>query len=154
MRIRFLLPLLAATVLAACGGADGADTPDGEGAYQTAAGAPTVSPEARLETILHVVNDLSHDELLTEADLEPEVADAIIEARKAGFKFTTEEQVDDLMTRNLPAATNPMCAYYEGLAQYYAIRALQCAYSVCYPMSPWYGYMAEYYNGLVETFCK
>jgi hypothetical protein len=152
MRIRSLLPLLAVPALIACGGAEDFDTP--APVHETAAEAPAMSPEVRLQGILHVVNDLSRDDLLSEAHVEPELADAIIAARAEGFRFTSQEQVDQLLNGSLPMATNPLCAYYEGLAQYYAIRALQCAYSACYPMVPWYGYMAEYYNGLVETFCR
>jgi hypothetical protein len=45
------------------------------------------------------------------------------------------------------------CAYYQALAQYFHIRALQCAYSVCYPLSPVYGYWAQYYDQLAQTTC-
>lgn len=153
MRFRFLLPLLAAPMLVACGGADEPACTEAVAAYDTSAELPEMAPEVRLQGILHVVNDLSRDELLSEAHVEPELADAILAARADGVRFTTEEQVDDLMARSLPTATNPMCAYWQGLGQYYAIRALQCAYSACYPMVPWYGYLAEYYNGLVELYC-
>lgn len=52
------------------------------------------------------------------------------------------------------AANSSACIYYQGLAEYYATRALQCAYSVCYPLSPVYGYWAEYYRGLAEAHCS
>lgn len=152
--MRFLLPLLIAPLLVACGGADDQDIATSSATAQdTSAVLPEMTPEQKLEGILHVVNDLSRDELLSDAHVEPELADAIIAARADGFRFTTKEQVDELMTSSLPTATNPMCAYYEGLAQYYTIRVLQCGYSPCLPMVPWYGYMAEYYNGLVDMFC-
>lgn len=54
----------------------------------------------------------------------------------------------------IEAAASATCSYYQGLAEYYAIRALQCAYSVCYPLSPVYGYWAEYYQGLADAYCE
>ena len=149
MRFRYLVPLVVALLVVACGGTDRQDFSESVSTHETG---NELSAEQKLEVVLHVVNDLSRDELLTLADVEPELADAIVDARAQGVRFTTEEQVDDLLTRSLPA-TNPMCSYYEGLAQYYAIRALQCAYSACYSMVPWYGHMAEYYSGLVQVFC-
>lgn len=147
MRFRHLLPLFAIPTLIACGAAE-----DTEVTIPAESTSIAQSPESELESILHVVNELSYDQLLTEADLDPSLANAIVEARASGVVFTSKEQLDDFLMRNMPAG-NPMCAYWQGMAQYYAIRALQCAYSVCYPMSPWYGYMAEYYNGFVDLYC-
>jgi hypothetical protein len=50
-------------------------------------------------------------------------------------------------------ATDGACSYYRGLALYFRTRALQCAYSACYPMSPWYSYWAAYYDGLAQAVC-
>lgn len=148
MRIRFLLPLLLAPALTACGGSDDFDSND-----TNTVEAPTVSTEAKLQSILTVANDMTHDELLSEAHLEPTLADAIMAARAQGVHFTSPDQVEELFTRSLDTTANPLCSYYTGMAQYYAIRALQCAYSVCYPMTPWYGFMADYYNKLADMYC-
>jgi hypothetical protein len=52
------------------------------------------------------------------------------------------------------ATPTASCESYRSLADYYRIRALQCAYSICYPLSSWYGYWAEYYTRLVEQTCE
>lgn len=63
------------------------------------------------------------------------------------------------LVSSLPDARTPreaaagLCDYYRGLATYYGIRALQCAYSVCWPLSTWYGTWAEYYTRLAEASC-
>ena len=144
MRMRCLLPLLLAPALVACSGAGEPDQTDSTTADDTTVQGPALTPETRLEGILHVVNDMSRDDLLSEAHVEPGVADAIIAAREDGFRFTTEQQVDDLLDGAVPRAEDavPMAG------------GPLCAYSVCAPMTPWYGYMAEYYRGLVEAFCS
>ncbi len=149
MRIRFLLPLLLAPALAACGGADDFDSTD----TVEIVDAPALSSEAKIQSILTVANEMTHDELLSEAHLEPTLADAIVAARAEGIHFTSPDQVEELFTRSMDTTVNPLCSYYTGMAQYYAIRALQCAYSVCYPMTPWYGFMAEYYSKLADMYC-
>jgi hypothetical protein len=146
MRTRFLLPLLLA--LAACGGSDDFDSDTIQSVE-----APTLSSEAKLQGILTVANELTHDELLSDAHLEPTLADAIVAARAEGVHFTSPDQIEELFTRSLDTTVNPLCSYYTGMTQYYAIRALQCAYSVCYPMTPWYGFMAEYYGKLADMYC-
>lgn len=50
------------------------------------------------------------------------------------------------------ASANPAtCATWLGLAQYYQIRALQCGMGACWPLSPWYGSWAQYYQGLADA---
>jgi hypothetical protein len=46
-----------------------------------------------------------------------------------------------------------LCIYYRNLEDYYRTRALQCAYSVCYPMSPYYSWWANYYHQLAQDTC-
>jgi hypothetical protein len=107
---------------------------------------------AHTQAVLHVANHFSRDELV-EHGLDPAMADAILTARANGIDFASPAQVEETMTLSLPPSANPLCAYYEAMAQYFSIRALQCAYSICYPMSPWYGFMAEYYRKLLRSLC-
>lgn len=114
------------------------------------AGAPQADPGA----VLSFVNTADQHRLTSDGALSPEEARAVLAFREANGAFLSLDQ----LTTALDSAprtqlSNPICGYYEGLAQYYAIRALQCAYSVCYPMSPWYGYLSQYYQSLAQAVC-
>jgi len=118
------------------------------------ADAPSVAPQAEPEAVLSFVNGAATERLTADGDLSPEEASALVEWRKVNGAFESLDQVTralDSAPRNL--MSNPMCSYYQGLAQYYSIRALQCAYSACYAMSPWYGYLAQYYSTLAQSVC-
>lgn len=141
---KFFVFLLSLTFMA-CAQAPEEETVAGEALASLDA---AQSPEA---TILQIANEFSRDDLLAH-DVEPAVADAIVLARQHG-PFTSPAQVEQAMTMSL-YSTNPLCSYYQGMAQYYTIRALQCAYSICAPMSPWYAFMAQYYQGLWEANCS
>lgn len=51
------------------------------------------------------------------------------------------------------AGDSALCVYYQNMETYYRTRALQCAYSACYPMSPYYGWWANYYRELAQDTC-
>jgi hypothetical protein len=143
MRFWFLLVL--ASALVAC-----TQTPVDE-AYPIESD-PALAQSDDTQAVLYVANHFSHDDL-TAHGLDPAMADAILTARANGIDFASPAQVEETMTLSLPPSANPLCAYYEAMAQYFSIRALQCAYSICYPMSPWYGFMAEYYRKLLRSLC-
>ena len=94
------------------------------------------------------------DRLTDDGALSIEEARVVLQWREVNGAFESLAQVTSVLdSAPRTVMSNPMCSYYQGLAQYYSIRALQCAYSVCYPMSPWYGYLAQYYQGLAEAVC-
>ncbi len=114
----------------------------------SATGVPEPDP------VLSLANELTATELVEIADLEPELADGLASRRQHEGLFESRDEVraagDEVL---YSTASDGLCAYYQSLQQYYAIRALQCAYSVCYPLSPWYGYWAQYYENLAQSVC-
>ncbi len=139
----WLLLVLAATLVACAQTVDDAEPLESE---------PSFALPDDTQAVLHVANHFSRDDLIAHG-LDPAMADAIVDQRARGIDFTAPAQVEATMTRSLPPSANPLCAYYEAMVQYFSIRALQCAYSICYPMSPWYGFMAEYYRKLLRSVC-
>ena len=110
--------------------------------------------QAEPDPVLSLVNELTATELVEVAVLESDLADALVSRRQQQGLFASREDVRDAGDAALYSTVNDgLCAYYRSLAEYYTIRALQCAYSVCYPLSPWYGFWAEYYEGLAESVC-
>ncbi len=106
------------------------------------------------DPVAQVANELTEAELVRDAELEPDVAAAIVARRASDGLFSDAVAVARAADSSADAAIDTaLCEYYRGLQEYYAIRALQCAYSVCYPLSPWYGYWANYYMELADAVC-
>ncbi len=117
----------------------------------------TAPEDIEPDPVLSLVNELTAAELVEVTELEPSLADSIASRRQSQGLFASRAEVSDVVDSGdavvYSAESAGLCAYYQGLAQYYGIRALQCAYSVCYPLSPWYGFWAEYYNDLAQSVC-
>jgi len=106
------------------------------------------------DPVLSLVNELTAAELVAVADLEPDMADGLASRRQHEGLFTSRDEVRAAGDAVLYSTANAgLCAYYQSLQEYYAIRALQCAYSICYPLSPWYGFWAQYYESLAQSVC-
>jgi hypothetical protein len=111
---------------------------------------PTALADADEAALLDVANGLDATAMIDDGELDDDLAAGLVAARGAGF--ASSDEITAAADR-MYAADPALCTYYQGLAEYYAIRALQCAYSVCYPMSPWYGFWAQYYQNLADQVC-
>lgn len=106
--------------------------------------------DADEDAVLELANQLDAPDLAIRGELDDDLATALVAERADGFSA-----LDDVgaAADRLYAADPALCSYYRGREQYFQLRALQCAYSVCYPMSPWYGYWAQYYRNLADSVC-